>query len=101
MIRFIVRLVGYGVWGSRRALRTLQQCRRQRKAFAQATFLSRHFPIISFVVVAGEVKQAMQNQNFDLLGQAMTEQTGVVASNAGGDRDLSGERGGFSEVGKR
>ena len=63
----------------------------QTEARAQYAFAASHLAVVDFVVVAGEMQQAVEDQNFDFDGQRVT----LFASLAQCSRHADGEIAGY------
>ncbi|HWZ84356.1 MAG TPA: hypothetical protein VNW47_17135 [Terriglobales bacterium] len=60
------------------------------KLAAEFFFAAGHFPAVTFVVVAAQVKDAVQSENLDFLGGGVSESARVVRCDFGGDGDVTG-----------
>src|SRR5258706_5933282 len=56
----------------------------------QPDFLTGHLTMVVLVIVARQMKDAMQRQNFNLVLHSVAQAPGIVACDVGGDRYLSG-----------
>ena len=59
---------------------------------AQTGLVSCHLAAVAFMIVAGEMKQAVQGEDFDLVGNGMAQQSGISSGDLGGDSDIAGGR---------
>ena len=67
----------------------LDQSLGKSESAAQAKLLARHPAVIAFVIVAGEVEQAMQDESLDLHGRAVSERSAVLPRDVGGYGDIA------------
>src|SRR3974390_3009515 len=58
---------------------------------AQPLFATRHLAVVPLVVVATQVENAVQREDFDFQGRGVSERTGVAGSNFSGDGDVTCE----------
>lgn len=56
---------------------------------SQLSFFASHLAMIVLVVETGQVKDSVQNQNFDFFRQRMSEVVGIIPGNVRGDRHLA------------
>jgi len=79
-------VVDFPVGGSR----ALDQRRGKPEPSPQARFFPRHLSTVGFVVVAGQVQQPVQNQDLDLVGQAVSQAAGIARADLGRNGDVAG-----------
>ena len=70
-------------------LRPFDQRRWKFQSLSQDRLLLRHLAMITLVIEACEVKDAMQHQNFNFIRQRMAKVLGVLPGNVGGNRKLT------------
>jgi len=66
-------------------LRALDEALRQAELGAEKKFTAGHLASVGFVVMAGEMKEAVEDENFDLRRERVMLLDGLLSS--GGDRD--------------
>ena len=65
---------------------------REAEPGAELAFAAGHLAVIAFVVVTGEMEQAMENQDLDLGGEGMALLDCLLERGGHGDGQVAGER---------
>jgi hypothetical protein len=79
---------GFSPWGI-----SLYQPMRQPKSRAEQPLPPRHFALIGFMIVARQMKQAVQHENLDFNGQRMALLFGLAKRRGHADGEVSGNIG--------
>ena len=74
---------------ARQAVRPLYERCRQLKSGAQQRFLLFHAAVVDFMVIAGQVKHAVQNQYFHLAGRRVPKAISVGMRDVGANRNVT------------